>query len=87
MNWAAASAVIAFMVVITVIAGLWWLSTTSRRVRDRLTYDVRHLPDDQGIIREDVGAAESRLGTLASQTNRDWGPSRAKPRSGGGSPP
>jgi tight adherence protein B len=72
MNWAAASAVIAFMVVITVIAGLWWLSTTSRRVRDRLTYDVRHLPDDQGIIREDVGAAESRLGTLASQTPL-WG--------------
>jgi len=72
MGWAAASAVIAFLVIVTLIAGLWWLSTTSRRIRDRLTYDVRGPQEDQGIIREDAGAAESRLGALASKTPL-WG--------------
>ncbi len=72
MGWAAVSAAIAFVLVIPLIAGLWWLSATSRRVRDRLTHDVRRPHEDQGIIREDVGAADSRLRALASQTPL-WG--------------
>ncbi len=72
MGWAAVSAAIAFVLVITLIAGLWWLSATSRRIRDRLTHDVRRPHEDPGIIREDVGAADSRLRALASQTPL-WG--------------
>ena len=67
MGWAAPIAVIAFLVVITLIGGLWWLSATSRNIRDRLTYDARRPQEEQGIIREDPGGADSRLGALASQ--------------------
>jgi tight adherence protein B len=73
MDWASASAVIAFLVVVTLIAGLWWLSATSRSIRDRLTYDVRRPHhEEQGIIREDHGAADSKLEALASHTPL-WG--------------
>ena len=72
MGWAAPIAVIAFLVIVTLIAGLWWLSATSRRMRDRLTYDVRRPHEEQGIIREDAGAADSRLRALASKTPL-WG--------------
>ena len=72
MGWAGTSAVIVFLVIVTLIAGLWWVSATSRRIRERLTYDVRRPPEDQGIIREEAGAPESRLEALASQTPL-WG--------------
>ncbi len=55
MGWAAPIAVIAFLVVITLIGGLWWLSATTRNIRDRLTYDARRPQEEQGIIREDPG--------------------------------
>lgn len=68
MDWAATSAIIVFLVVVTIVAGLWWLSATSRRIRDRLTYDTRSPQEDPGIIREDAGTADSTLGALASRT-------------------
>lgn len=67
MDWAAITAIIAFLVIVTLIAGLWWLSATSRRIRDRLTYDTRHPQEDHGIIRDEPGTADSRWGALASQ--------------------
>ena len=72
MNWAATGAVIVFVVVVTLIAGVWWLSATNRRIWDRLTYDVRRPQEDPGILRDDPMAAESRWGALASQTPL-WG--------------
>lgn len=72
MDWAPAIAVLAFLAVVTLIAGLWWLSARSRRIRDRLRDHARTPEMDAGILRADPGAVDSRWGALVSQTPL-WG--------------
>ncbi len=81
MDLAAAIAGLAFLVVVTLIMGLWWLAATSRRIRDRLGARVQFTPEaDTEILRVDPrdantiwGALISPLATLTEQAGYDIG--------------
>ena len=81
MSLAAAIAGLTFVMVVTLIAGIWWSVTTSRRVQDRLGVRFRVTPEaDTGTLRVISQDAESQwralvspLVTLVQQAGYDTG--------------
>ncbi len=65
MDLAAALAGLAFLVVVTLIVGLWWFAATSRGIRDRLGARVQFTPEaDTEILRADPRQLDTKWGAL-----------------------
>lgn len=65
MDLAAALAGLAFLVVVTLIVGLWWFAATSRGIRDRLGARDQFTPEaDTEILRADPRQLDTKWGAL-----------------------
>lgn len=65
MDLAAALAGLVFLVVVTLIVGLWWFAATSRGIRDRLGARVQFTPEaDTEILRADPRQLDTKWGAL-----------------------
>ncbi|MFQ5520763.1 MAG: type II secretion system F family protein [Candidatus Methylomirabilia bacterium] len=69
MDWAPVIAGLVFLIVMTLVVGVWWVSATRKRIKDRLDYRVRvPTAPDAGILRADPRETDSGLGALAART-------------------